>query len=42
MIQMSLDALYEAFGQFWQASERQGIDIILFTASFVRLSAVTL
>jgi hypothetical protein len=39
---MSLDVPFAASGLFWLTSERKGIDIILFTASLVHLSAVTL
>jgi hypothetical protein len=39
---MSLDVLFAASGLFWPISERKGVDIILFTASAVHVSAVTL
>ena len=42
MIDVSLDVSFAASLLLWPTSERKGVNIILFTASAVHLSSVTL
>jgi hypothetical protein len=42
VIDVSLDVPFAASGLLWPTFERKGVDTILFTASALHLSAVTL